>query len=237
LSGAGPVALAVAVLASVVVIAVGIPKLANPAVPDAGRAIGYKPPPAPETIAFLGDSYTSGSAMGGNDANGYPSILAAALGWPWDNDGEGGSGYTVPGLNHTTFLQRVPRVVRQRPDVVVVWGARNDLGQPLGALRTAVTATLSGLRSGLPHAKIVVIGPASPTATPPPGMTAMRDVERSVAAKVGVPFVDPIAEHWLDNPKLVGGDGVHPNDAGHRHIAAMMLADLRRLRVVPARTN
>jgi phospholipase/lecithinase/hemolysin len=56
----------------------------------------------------------------------------------------------------------------------------------------------------------------------------LRDHLRRTATGVGALFVDPLAERWFAGAdhRFIGPDGVHPTNAGHRHIADEVLADL-----------
>ncbi len=56
---------------------------------------------------------------------------------------------------------------------------------------------------------------------PPSNVTGLRDALRSAATAVGAAFVDPLTDKWFvnDTAKLVGSDGVHPPDEGHKHLA------------------
>ena len=59
-----------------------------------------------------------------------------------------------------------------------------------------------------------------PTADPPPAVLTIRDSLRRQALAAGAVFIDPIAEGWfVGRPDLIGGDGVHPTDAGHAYMA------------------
>ena len=75
-------------------------------------------------------------------------------------------------------------------------------------------------RFAAPDARVLVIGPPWPTATPPQAVLNIRNSLRSQAAAIGATFVDPIAENWfVGRPDLIGHDGVHPTDAGHAYMA------------------
>jgi lysophospholipase L1-like esterase len=66
----------------------------------------------------------------------------------------------------------------------------------------------------------LVIGPPWPTVDVPDSVLQIRDVLNAEARAAGAAFVDPIGAHWfVDRPDLIGPDGVHPNDAGHRYLA------------------
>jgi lysophospholipase L1-like esterase len=80
--------------------------------------------------------------------------------------------------------------------------------------------TFNLARFAAPAAKVLVIGPPWPTASPPPAVLKIRDLLREQAAMVGAVFVDPIAQGWfVGRPDLIGQDGVHPTDTGHAYMA------------------
>jgi lysophospholipase L1-like esterase len=58
--------------------------------------------------------------------------------------------------------------------------------------------------------------PGTPNAT----IDAINSAVGDAAARVGLPFVNPAAENWIDatDPAL-WADPNHPNDAGHRLVA------------------
>lgn len=177
-------------------------------------------------IAVIGDSYTAGSSEGGNGVRAWPSIawdLLAAEGVEVDADvaAEGGAGYGQRGVRGSVFQDLTARAVRRGDALVVFFGSRND--QPVDPRRLPGLAadTFLLVRYAAPAAKILVIGPPWPTASPPPAVLTIRDSLRDQAAAVGGVFVDPIAQGWfVGRPDLIGPDGVHPTDAGHAYMAA-----------------
>ena len=56
---------------------------------------------------------------------------------------------------------------------------------------------------------------------------------RHAAAYVDALFIDPLREGWFAGwaHRYIGSDGIHPTNAGHRHIAALVAADLRDARI------
>lgn len=176
-------------------------------------------------IAVIGDSYTDGSAEGGNGPRSWPQLawqLLADQGVAVAADvaAEGGAGYGQRGNAGSTFGDLTARAVRPDDALVVFFGSRND--QPVDPMAFPVLAasTLLQARFIAPMAKILVIGPPWPTADPPPAVLRIRDALRDQAGLVGAVFVDPIAEGWfVGRPDLIGLDGVHPTDAGHVYMA------------------
>ncbi|MHC9296677.1 SGNH/GDSL hydrolase family protein [Mycobacterium sp. LTG2003] len=171
---------------------------------------------ATKRIAVIGDSYTSGAG-----AQPWPQIVWDRLSEDdidveADVKGEGGSGYVTPGSNGgTTFAQRVATTVRPDDTMVVFFGSRNDRGVPADTLGEAVRSSFAEAKQIAPDARLLVIGPAWPTAPAPPEIEAVRNVVRDQAAAAGATFIDPLAEGWLvGDPALIQPDGIHPTDAG-----------------------
>ena len=115
------------------------------------------------------------------------------------------------------------RVRRRRPQRQPVWIASH---------RKAAAAVLRRLRRELPDAVIVVIGPIWANGSPPAAIRGIRTELRRQAATIGAVFVDPIREGWFTGSaeRFILADGIHPSNAGHRRIAARVLAVLDALR-------
>ncbi len=179
----------------------------------------------PTHIAVIGDSYTSGSDEGGRGAQSWPELawqLLAKRGVEIDADvaAEGGAGYGQPGSRGSVFEDLAAQAVRRNDVLVVFFGARNDQPIEPGTFPGLAAETFQLARFGAPGAKFLVIGPPWPSADPPPEVLKIRDGLRQQVAAAGAVFVDRIAESWfVDRPDLIGGDGVHPTDAGHRYMA------------------
>jgi lysophospholipase L1-like esterase len=183
----------------------------------------------------LGDSYTEGS--GGSCYGGYVIYAGIAAGldaWP---SGVGGTGIvSSAGASDgkKKFRDRVSTdVVPFNPDVVVIAGGLNDGAyaedrQTLSEYRTEYDLLIEEIKTGLPAAKIVVLGPFSPQ-TPSSfssGLTKIRDVNQAAAQASGVPFIDVF--YFTDSNKsdYITDDGVHPNAAGHEYLGKKLGADL-----------
>ena len=180
-------------------------------------------PPKEHWVQFVGDSYTGGSEMGGRAEKGWPTIVGARL----RTDGlamtavadthEGSSGYARRGLQGGVFADQLKF---KDLSLIVFFGSRNDGGIPLDELAMAVGDTYAKAKAASPKARLLVLGPLWPEVENlPPGGLAVRDTVRDQALAAGATFVDPLAEGWLDDPALMGPDGVHPNDAGHAYLA------------------
>lgn len=188
-------------------------------------------PTAPLTVAFLGDSYTGGSGMGGVGADGWPGLLSAAEGWPFSRESslwsaQGGTGYLMAGDATQPLPARAATAVEAQPDVVIVAAGINDVGrfQP-EAIRTAASETFSTIRAASPQTRIIAVGPFWPTTRAmSPDLDATRDAIYAAAQDAGVTdWIDP--QPWMADIEI-GADNVHPTDAGHQVLADRMSAAL-----------
>jgi acyl-CoA thioesterase-1 len=198
----------------------------------------------PPEAAILGDSYTAG-ANASSPRRGYAERLARTMGWKHaDIRGLPGAGYVRPSVKGRRLRGVVRRVVKRRPPVVVVVMGHNDTRvSPVREERSA-RRTLAILHRRLPFSQIVVVGPIWQSGYPEPRVLATRDaILRAVRQVGGLLWIDPLAEHWFTGDKLrhtgnaahlISADDNHPNDAGHAHIARLLLRDLKRLGVAAA---
>ncbi|MGA5037087.1 SGNH/GDSL hydrolase family protein [Streptomyces capoamus] len=181
-------------------------------------------------LLVLGDSIAGGSAQGGNGSQGWPSLVAEQLGLTLRLDAKGGTGYTTGGRQEggRPYPQRVEQAIAAEPDVVVVEGSRNDVS-PVKT-RAAAVDTLRRLRAGLPHARILVIGPVYSFLRPIDSHPI--DTAVSAAAEtLGVPYLSAVRRGWFTGSahRFIGGDGVHPTDAGHAYLARQIRPEVSRL--------
>lgn len=176
-------------------------------------------------VAVIGDSYTNGTAIGGQGPNAWPvlawkTLARSGMQVNADVAAEGRAGYGVRGDQGNLFVDLTPRAVKPDDSVVVFYGSRNDQGVDPNALNGQVFSSLSLARNIAPTARLLVIGPPWPTADVPPAVLQIRDILSFQSMLAGATFIDPIAERWfVDRPDLIGPDGVHPTNAGHAYMA------------------
>lgn len=177
------------------------------------------------TVAFLGDSYMAGSGEDSGEAARWPAIVSEERGWQPLMFATGGTGFTTAGSQKGAdrFADRVPRIVAAAPDTVIVGGGANDAQADPAAFEAAVSEVLSGLRAGLPDARLIVLSPFW-RAEPPESVLRMRDVLAEQAAVVDGTLVD-VSGLFADGDGI-GADGVHPTDAGHARIAEILTPQL-----------
>lgn len=181
---------------------------------------------APVTrVAIVGDSYTNGTAIGGQGPNAWPvrawkTLAQQGLQVASDVAAEGRAGYGVRGDQGNQFGELTARAVKPDDALVLFYGSRNDQGVDPNVLSGLVYNAFSMAHAIAPAARLLVIGPPWPTADVPPAILQVRDILAFQSMLAGATFVDPIAQRWfVDRPDLIGQDGVHPTDAGHAYMA------------------
>lgn len=176
-------------------------------------------------VAVVGDSYTTGTDEGGLGTRAWTTRTWLALARQGmqiapDVVSEGRAGYVVRGDHGSVFADLTSRAVHPGDALVVFFGSRNDEGVEPLQLAEMAHDTFDMARRTAPLAKLLVIGPPWPTATPPFDILYVRDTLGAQAREAGAAFVDPISDGWfVGRPDLIGPDGVHPNDAGHAYMA------------------
>ncbi|WP_433802230.1 SGNH/GDSL hydrolase family protein [Actinomycetospora sp. CA-084318] len=179
-------------------------------------------------VAVIGDSFTTGTAQGGTGAANWVSLLAASRDWAVTSTAIGGTGYVAapPGTAPYEPAQ-LDAALAAGPRLVVVEGSRNDASSPPDRVGAAATALYRDLRARAPQARLVVIGPIWSDGTQPAPVRAIRDAVRDAATAAGATWIDPVADGWFARPAgLIGADGIHPTDAGHRLMAERVDAAL-----------
>lgn len=191
-------------------------------------------------VMFLGDSYTAGTGSVQPERT-YAGDLARKLGWQAIIGGWPGTGFLARGRVGKNFARLFADQFawRPAPDMMIIAGGHNDATRryPLNGLSDAVWQLISGVKERWPGVPIVLVGPMW-GGTPTKQALAVRDVMRSVAEQLQVPFIDPLEEKWItgDVSKGTGNadlyirrDKVHPNETGNAYFADKMLAALTRL--------
>ncbi|OBF33624.1 hypothetical protein A5724_18875 [Mycobacterium sp. ACS1612] len=176
-------------------------------------------------IAVIGDSYTTGTDLGGLGAKGWTTRAWQLLARDGvrvapDVAAEGGAGYGTRGNHGSVFEDLTADAVKPDDALVVFYGSRNDQNVDPTQLSVLVWGTFQLARRTAPSAKFLVIGPPWPTADPPAWVLGIRDALKYQSGVAGATFIDPIAQGWfVGHPELIGKDGVHPTDAGHAYMA------------------
>lgn len=176
-------------------------------------------------IVVVGDSFTSGSAMGGTGTDSWVSIIKGRIATDYPVEvhvsAAPGSGYAS---GETTFLDQVTQAVNPDTDIVVIFGSRNDWG--VSSVGQKVYETISEAVVKSENVEVVVVGP--PWSGLPPAAASFSEMKNEVrdqaARFAGVVFVDPIQDGWFTgtNHRLIGSDGIHPTNLGQVYIADLL---------------
>lgn len=196
----------------------------------------------PTRILIVGDSYTAGSGLGGVGPANWTALAiskmtADGLNVVVDVSACGGAGYTVTGTCGKNLQQTAELKDSNGYNLVVFFGSRNDQA-PSAQVQAAATAAFASVRTTLPDAQFLVIGPPWTDGSPPAWIIRDRDGVRNAAASVGGTFIDPVADDWFggSNATLIGADGIHPTDQGHQHMADLITPALEQaVKALPAR--
>ena len=176
-------------------------------------------------VVFLGDSLTAGYGLAEEEA--FPARLAAALreeGHPVRVVNAGVSGDTSAG-----GLRRLPWLLTQHPDVMVVALGAND-----GLRGLSVSLTEKNLREIVAQARgkgvrVLLLGLRLPPNLGADYVRAFEAVYPRVAREAGVPLVPFFLEGVGGVAALNQEDGIHPTAEGQRRIAATVLPYLEPL--------
>ncbi|MCY0943525.1 SGNH/GDSL hydrolase family protein [Streptomyces antarcticus] len=199
-------------------------------------------------LMVLGDSIPDGSAQNtGAGAGTWFARAARLLGATdaWEQ-GRGGTGYITAGSFATFGTRAAADVIAWTPTRLIIWGGYNDSSGDQGQIGTAAAALYTALKAGLPACEMYVIGCWSPAASPSSGVSNTDGTLRAAAATAGIPFISPLSGACYDSTgtliatqgawitaanvaAYVGGDNVHPTDAGHIYLARRITAAIREL--------
>lgn len=182
------------------------------------------PETEPRIVAF-GDSLTAGLGVGADEA--YPAQLQRrldALGFRYRVINAGVSGETTAG-----GLRRVPWVLKNKPEIVILELGAND---GLRGLRLEETkANLEQMiqqiqRSG---ARIVLAGMKLPPNYGKDYIDRFERIYPELAKRYHLPFIPFFLEGVAGSGQLNQADGIHPTAAGYERVVEGILQKLRPL--------
>ena len=185
----------------------------------AANATLAPPPPGEQRVVFLGNSITDGWAQ---------HFAVMFPGKPYI--GRGISGQTTPQM----LVRFHADVVALEPSVVVILGGTNDIAGNTGPSTNAMIqhnlqamteiAQANGIRVVLSSILPVYDYPWRRGLTPAPRIVAVNAWMKAYAVRVGATYLDYHSAMSDDRQGLqaeFGDDGVHPNVAGYRVMAAL----------------
>ena len=214
----------------------------------------WRPPtPAGPKVVVVGDSFALGTGAAWH-WDGWPMHMAQALGWAnVIPSASGGTGYLSDGGGggKVKYRSRIAAdVIALSPDIVILSGGYNDAASYTGAqVQTEAALLYAQIRSGLPSATVVGLGPFWPTSVLGSNIaTDIRDGLQTASTGYANVFIDPIIYPSTEGPagrQWIGGsgtvaapggvgnsdfyissDGVHPSPAGHVYLGHRVAAGL-----------
>jgi acyl-CoA thioesterase-1 len=178
------------------------------------------PPPASSApvVMFVGTSLTAGLGVEPDQA--YPALVQQKIdsaGLHYRVVNAGVSGETSAGA-----LRRIDWLLREPVAVVVLETGANDglRGQDPDSIRGTIQAIIDRVHAAQPAARILLVGM---NAMPNLGAAYVRrfqSVYPAVAKANDLPMVPALLEGVGGVDSLNQPDGIHPNPAGHRRLAA-----------------
>jgi acyl-CoA thioesterase I len=182
---------------------------------------GVLPAGAKETrVLFLGDSITAG--LGVEKEAAFPAVVGRMLKQQGIanvtviNAGISGS-TTASGRSRLKWhLKTVPQVL------VLALGANDGLrGLSLDSMAQNLDATIAlALENNL---CVILAGMEMPPNYGPEYTAQFRQIFRNLAEKHGIPLIPFLLDNVGGVADMNQADGIHPNPAGHRQIAATVL--------------
>ncbi|MBA4158381.1 MAG: arylesterase [Gemmatimonadetes bacterium] len=177
-----------------------------------------------DVVLFLGTSLTAGYGLPGEQA--YPARIQEKIdsaGLPFRVVNAGVSGETSAGA-----LRRLDWLLRQPFDVLVLETGANDMlrGTHPDSTRANIHAMIRRVREQRPEARVILAGMlALPNLGREYGQR-FETIYRDVARQENVTLVPFLLEGVATEPRLNLADGIHPNEAGQRHVARTVWAAL-----------
>lgn len=170
-------------------------------------------------LLIFGDSYV---AAADNGRPGYARLTPILLGMRGGHMGLGGTGFVRANGDRLPYESRLPALLAEDADVVVVQGTGNDAVCDPEEVQTAATAFLAPVVERFPA--VYLTGPmwAKDGADHLP---AIRHALKAAAGTTGARFVE--VGGWVQ-PRHIGEDGAHPTWKGHAVIAVKLARAISR---------
>jgi len=192
------------------------------AAPSAG-ATGETRSAGPRVVV-LGTSLTAGLGLDPDSA--WPALVqrtADSLGVHVQIDAAGLSGETSAGA-----LRRAEWVLREPADLIVLEVGANDglRGVDPDTTRETLVALVDKVRLTQPSARIALVQMEAPPNLGASYTTSFRAAYREAARRTGVALLPFLLEGVAGDRALNQPDGIHPNEAGSKLVAATMWRSL-----------
>jgi len=175
-------------------------------------------------LLFVGTSLTAGLGLEPDSA--FPQRverMVDSAGLPYEVVNAGVSGETSAGL-----LRRLEWLLRGPVDVLVLETGANDglRGIPVASMRDNIRAAIARIKAAHPAAAIYLVQMEAPPNLGREYTTAFRASYPALAREAGVELLPFLLDGVAGESALNQPDGIHPNDAGARIIAARIYGQL-----------
>ncbi len=184
--------------------------------PEATAPSGLPSPPSEQgrLIVAFGDSLTAGAGLAADES--YPAVLERKIkeaGYPYRVLNAGVSGETTAG-----GLRRVPSIIQNRPEVVILELGANDglRGLGLGETKKNLAAIIESLQKE--HIRVVLAGMKIP---PNYGRDYTQGFEKifpELAARYRLVLIPFFLEGVGGQAGLNQADGIHPTTEGYQKV-------------------
>jgi acyl-CoA thioesterase-1 len=191
--------------------------LDRPAVPTSSSF-----PPENDTrpvIVAFGDSLTAG--FGAAPGHSYPDFLQHDLskaGYDYRIENLGVSGNTTK-----DGLERLPDVMRLKPQLVIVGFGGNDglRGVPVAQIRENLSQILAALERA--HTRVLLAGITLPPNYGQVYVDSFNAIYPDLARQYHVPLLPFMLQGVWDKPGMMQADGIHPTGEGNELVAQNFL--------------
>lgn len=169
-------------------------------------------------VAF-GDSLTAGFGEPGRSYADYLQRDIDRKGYLWRVVNAGISGETT-----TAGLARLPEIVAQKPEIVILELGGNDglRGLPITATKANLERMIEELQAA--GARVVLAGMTLPPNYGPEYIKPFENAYKDLAAKYKTTLIPFLLAGVGGNPELMQRDGLHPTAAGNRRVAQNVMA-------------
>lgn len=168
-------------------------------------------------VVAIGDSIMAGHGLPSSEA--WLALLAQNDDFRLTNLASDGSGFVTVGDNNDTFADQIEAAIDLKPQVVILSGSSNDLGQSDVAIAAATSAAINLLHLRLPNAQIITVSAVWGDTTVPFQMKAIAADVVVATRAVGGTYLR-IGQPLAGKAVLLQGDDVHPTAAGQAVLAA-----------------
>lgn len=180
-----------------------------------------------KTILFFGNSLTAGYGLSPRQA--FPAIIQRkidSLNLPYQVVNAGVSGETSAGGK-----SRIDWILKQPVDIFILELGANDglRGIPLSETRKNLQEIIDRVRAKNSRAKLLFTGMQIPPNMGQQYTTEFRNIYIELAEKNNMELVPFLLEGVGGEPGLNLEDGIHPNEEGHKIVAANLWKHLEKL--------